>query len=153
MTQLLGGSTSRRALRSTTTPVAVHHTKSIFEDPHLFRPERFLDDQETNSEEKNCLENCLEIQFWFCDMCKLLTFPHFPSVGKLKIIFKTIFKIIFKKIFSFGIGLLAVGVRTVESSRTWLRTTNMIEKKKLGIGRIRKAKTPPFTLPAAELYW
>ena len=29
---------------------------------------------------KNCLENCLEIQFWFCDMCKLLTFPHFPSV-------------------------------------------------------------------------
>ena len=24
---------------------AVHHTKSIFEDPHLFRPERFLDDQ------------------------------------------------------------------------------------------------------------
>ena len=35
-------------------------------------------------------------------MCKLLTFPHFPSVGKLK----TIFKIIFKTIFSFGIGLL-----------------------------------------------
>ena len=42
-------------------------------------------------------------------MCKLLTFPHFPSVGKLKtifkIIFKTIFKIIFKTIFPFGIGL------------------------------------------------
>ena len=35
-------------------------------------------------------------------MCKLLTFLHFPSVGKLK----TIFKIIFKTIFSFGIGLL-----------------------------------------------
>ena len=32
-------------------------------------------------------------------MCKLLTFPHFPSVGKLKTIFKTIFKIIFKTIF------------------------------------------------------
>ena len=35
-------------------------------------------------------------------MCKLLTFPHFPNVGKLK----KIFKIIFKTIFSFGIGLL-----------------------------------------------
>ena len=35
-------------------------------------------------------------------MCKHLTFPHYPSVGKLK----TIFKIIFKTIFSFGIGLL-----------------------------------------------
>ena len=40
-------------------------------------------------------------------MCKLLTLPHFPSVGKLKTIFKTIFKIIFKTIFSFGIGLLS----------------------------------------------
>ena len=38
-------------------------------------------------------------------MCKLLTFPHFPSLGKLETIFKTIFKIIFKTIFSFGIGL------------------------------------------------
>ena len=39
-------------------------------------------------------------------MCKLLTFPYFPSVGKLKIIFKTISKTIFKTIFFFGIGLL-----------------------------------------------
>ena len=34
-------------------------------------------------------------------MCKLLTFPHFPSEGKLKTIFKTIFK----TIVFFGIGL------------------------------------------------
>ena len=46
---------------------------------------------------ENCLENCIEIQFWFCDMCKLLNFPNFPSVGKLKTIFKTNF--------SFGISL------------------------------------------------
>ena len=47
-------------------------------------------------------------------MCKLLTFPHFPSVGKLKTIFKTIFKtnfkIMFKTIFSFGIGLQVVHI-------------------------------------------
>ena len=50
---------------------------------------------EPNSKEKNCLENCLEIQFWYCDMCKLLTFAHFPSVGKLNTILKTIFRTIF----------------------------------------------------------
>ena len=46
-------------------------------------------------------------------MCKLLTFPHFPSVGKLKTIFKTIFKIIYKTIFSFGIGLLFENVMSI----------------------------------------
>ena len=51
--------------------------------------------------EKNCLENCIKIQFWFCDMCKLLNFPNFSSVGKLNTIFKTIFK----TNFSFRISL------------------------------------------------
>ena len=42
-------------------------------------------------------------------MCKLLTLPHFPSVGKLK----TIFKIIFKTILSFGIGLLLLSLNLI----------------------------------------
>ena len=62
-------------------------------------------------------------------MWKLLTFPHIPSVGKLK----TIFKIIFKTIFFFGIGLLffcCIDLLTIE-----FRGVNYLSKK-IKIGKL-----------------
>ena len=63
-----------------------------------------------DSEGKHCtcignwIELCIEIEFLFWDMWKLLIFPNFPSAGNLNTIFNTIFITISNLIFPFGIG-------------------------------------------------